>query len=289
MKEYTIKANGKINLAIDVRKRLDNGYHEIDMVTVPLELHDTINISYLKDNTAETYLFCNDEKIPCDESNLVYKAYKLLKEKDDFSEKLKIFIYKRIPVEAGLGGGSSDAAAILMNLPAILKKKNDIDIYSLAPIIGSDVSFFLNNRPARVLSTGDKLEDITIKDSYYVLIVKPKVGLSTKLVYALYDEMEEDIKRPNIQELIEGLKTGDEEKIQANMINVLTKPATNRVPIINDILYDMKMMNLPLSNMSGTGSACFALSKDKNYLKKVSEVFEKKGHKVFLTQFKLNS
>lgn len=290
MKEITIKANAKINLAIDVLDKLDNGYHKVDMIIVPLLLHDTIEVTRLANNY-NTYLYSNDEKIPCDETNLAYKALNLLKNTYNFDDKFKIYIYKRIPVEAGLGGGSSDAAAILKNIPALLANQSfeKVDPLTLAPQIGSDVSFFINNRPARATEKGNVLTDIKIKIPYHVLIVKPKQGLSTKEVYTFYDEIKEKIAHPNIDKLIEGLENDDAELIQANLINVLTVPAISKLPLIKKVLNSFENMNLSLYGMSGTGSACFALSKDKKYLRKVEEVFQQQGYQVFLTQFDLSN
>ena len=288
MNTLTIKAYAKINLAINVLGKLENGYHDIDMVTVPLFLHDTLEITKLGAKY-NTYLFSNDEKIPCDETNLVYKALFALKASHKFTDNFKIYIYKRIPVEAGLGGGSSDAASIIKELPALLADKiNDTyDPYLLAKQIGSDVSFFIKNKPARVRKVGEELEEIEIKCPYHVLLVKPSTGLSTKEVYSIYDDMKDNIIHPNIDELISALKIDDEDKIQANLVNVLTKPAISKLPIISDILSQLNNMNLPLSGMSGTGSTCFALSKDKKYLKDVASYFEKQEYQVFLTQLNL--
>lgn len=286
MNQITVKAHAKINLAIDIKSKLDNGYHEIDMVTVPLMLHDTLEITRLGPNY-NTYLYCNDEKIPCDETNLVYKALSILKQTYKFKDNFKIYIYKRIPVEAGLGGGSSDAASILKELPLFFAK-DIVDPSSLSSQIGSDVAFFLKNIPARVTSTGETLTPIKIKTPYYVLLVKPDHGLSTKEIYNLYDENHSNINHPNINQLIEALQIDDEDKIQANLINVLSVPAIIKLPLINDLLNEFININLPLSGMSGTGSTCFALSKDKKYLEYVAKHFESKGHQVFVTQFKLN-
>lgn len=290
MNLISAKAYAKLNLAIDVYNRLENGYHNIDMITVPLFLHDTLEINKIGDTT-NTYLFCDDERVPCDESNLVHKAFTILKQEYNFKTNFKVYIYKRIPLQAGLGGGSSDAASMLKALPTMLKDLNITEeiLMNLAPKIGSDVPFFVKCKPARVKNIGDVLNPITIKCPYYVLLVKPLQGLSTKKIYDLYDEMKDSVTHPDLDTLVHALEIDDEEMIQANLINVLSYPAIKELPLISDILNSFEMMDLSLHGMSGTGSTCFALSKDKEYLKKVSDVFLKQGHQVFVTQFNLKN
>lgn len=288
MNTTVIKALAKVNLAIDVLDKRDDGYHDIDMLTVPLTLHDSIEITPLS-SAYETYLFCDDPTIVCDESNLAYKALDMMRREFDVKKEFKIFIYKKIPVEAGLGGGSADAAAIIKAFAHYLPQDEETKrrLEDVAIHIGSDVPFCLYDKPARVLGKGEKMEPIEIAYPYHVLIVKPQFGLSTKSVYEAFDQVKEDICRPNIPALIDALKKDDVEGIRSNMANVLSVPAIKALPLIGDLLEEMDMMNLTLNGMSGTGSACFALSKDKKLLERAGHVFEKEGHKAYITQFAL--
>lgn len=286
METIVVRALAKINLAIDVLDRREDGYHEIDMVTVPLKLHDSVEITP-QDPSSDTFLYCDDPTLVCDESNLAYKALDAVHKTFDTQGSYRMFIYKKIPVQAGLGGGSADAAAVIRALdnfiPADPEKERKM--YDLALKIGSDVPFCLYNKPARVRGIGEKIEGIKVAYPYYVMIVKPNYGLSTKSVYEAYDLIKDKIKHPNIDALIEALAKDDEEGMKDNMINVLSVPAIKALPLIADLLEEMQMMNLPLCGMSGTGSACFALSKDKRLLERASHVFEKEGNLVKLTQF----
>ncbi len=288
MNTTVIRALAKVNLAIDVLGKRQDGYHDIDMLTIPLTLHDSIEITPLSD-AYETYLFCDDPTIVCDESNLAYKALDMMRQNFDIRKEYKIFIYKKIPVEAGLGGGSADAAAIIKAISHYLpqdeatKKAQE----ELAIRIGSDVPFCLYDKPSRVQGKGEKLTPVKIAYPYHVLIVKPELGLSTKSVYEAYDMVKDDIRHPDIPALIDALAKDDEEGIRRNMGNVLSVPAIKALPLIGDLLEEMDMMNLVLNGMSGTGSACFALSKDKKLLERAAHVFEKEGHKAYITQFAL--
>jgi 4-diphosphocytidyl-2-C-methyl-D-erythritol kinase len=288
MNTLVIRALAKINLAIDVLDKRSDGYHSIDMVTIPLKLHDSIEMTRLPSG-GNTYLYCDDPTIVCDESNLAYKALDATRKAYHADGEYRLFIYKKIPVEAGLGGGSADAAAIIKALRPLIPGdvENVRSETELAISIGSDVPFCLFDKPARVRGKGEQLDFIKVATNYSVLIVKPNFGLSTKTVYEAYDLISESIPHPNIPELIDALGKGDEASIQKNLVNVLSVPAIRALPLIGDILAQMRSMGFPLCGMSGTGSASFALSKDRKALERASHVFEKAGYNVTLTEFAL--
>lgn len=269
-----IKAFAKINLAIDVKKKDENGYHDIDMVTIPITLHDILEMEQLISRHG-IFITSDDPSLICDEGNLAFKALKAMEDNFSFSKGYRIQIYKRIPMNAGLGGGSADAAGIIR---AICKLYNmdahDPKIIKVARSIGSDVPFCLLNKPARVLGTGENIIPLDSKLDYHVIIVKPHKGLSTKDVYEKYDTIpEEEREHPDISALIEAIKIGDEQKMFENMKNGLYKPASLLCPVISGILNDFKKMGFPLYSMTGSGNACFALSKDLEQIEKAKNYF----------------
>lgn len=269
-----IKAFAKINLAIDVKKKDENGYHDIDMVTLPITLHDVLEMEQLISRHG-IFITSDDPSLICDEGNLAFKALKAMEDNFSFSKGYRIQIYKRIPMNAGLGGGSADAAGIIR---AICKLYNmdahDPKIIKVARSIGSDVPFCLLNKPARVLGTGENIIPLDSKLDYHVIIVKPHKGLSTKEVYEKYDTIpEEEREHPDISALIEAIKIGDEQKMFENMKNGLYKPASLLCPVISGILNDFKKMGFPLYSMTGSGNACFALSKDLEQIEKAKNYF----------------
>ncbi len=269
-----IKAFAKINLAIDVKKKDENGYHDIDMVTLPITLHDILEMEQLISRHG-IFITSDDPSLICDEGNLAFKALKAMEDNFSFSKGYRIQIYKRIPMNAGLGGGSADAAGIIR---AICKLYNmdahDPKIIKVARSIGSDVPFCLLNKPARVLGTGENIIPLDSKLDYHVIIVKPHKGLSTKDVYEKYDTIpEEEREHPDISALIEAIKIGDEQKMFENMKNGLYKPASLLCPVISGILNDFKKMGFPLYSMTGSGNACFALSKDLEQIEKAKNYF----------------
>jgi 4-diphosphocytidyl-2-C-methyl-D-erythritol kinase len=289
MNTIVVRALAKINLAIDVLSKREDGYHEIDMITIPLKLHDSVEITKFPANSKmETYLYCDDPTIVCDESNLAYKALNAMRENFRVNGNFRMCIHKRIPVQAGLGGGSADAAAVIKALDnymtdSVEDKKRIEDEVALS--VGSDVPFCLYDKPSRVQGRGEVLLPIKVKAPYQVLIVKPNIGLSTKSVYDAYDLVLDEIKHPDIPSLIKGLEEDDETLIRENMVNVLSVPAIKALPLIQDLLNDMTTMGLTLNGMSGTGSACFALHKDRKTLERAMNIFVKKGFECYLTEF----
>lgn len=269
-----IKAFAKINLAIDVKKRDESGYHDIDMLTIPISLHDVLEIEPLLTRHG-VYLTSDDPTLICNEGNLAYKALQAMEEAFSFDKGYRIQIYKRIPMEAGLGGGSADAAGVIR---AVCKLYNmnidDPKIIKIARSIGSDVPFCLINKPARVLGTGEDIKPLPLNLNYHVLIVKPHRGLSTHEVYEKYDTIpEEEREHPNIDELIKSIQEGDEEKMFENMKNGLYKPASMIFPVVKGILNDFKRIGFPLYGMSGSGNACFALTKEPEKIEKAKKYF----------------
>jgi 4-diphosphocytidyl-2C-methyl-D-erythritol kinase len=265
-----IQAPAKINLALDVLNKREDGYHNIDIVTLPLKLHDIIEIVEGRENTT-THLTSDDLSLACDETNLVYKAYRAVKKIYQFNSGFRIKIYKRIPTEAGLAGGSADAAAVINGLSK-LKKLNitDQEKIEIGKNIGSDVPYCIFNKPCRIRGMGEQLSFIKVKKEYHVLIIKPEEGLSTGDVYKEADIIKG--QRPDIENLIKGLEEGDDELIAKSMANALQKAAIHLVPRVKNLLDELRNEGLKMVMMSGSGSAIYALSNDK---KKLEQLYKK--------------
>ncbi len=280
----SVKAYAKINLALNVYDRKEDGYHNIDMVTIPLDLHDIIELELLPKGY-ESYITSDDDSLPTDESNLSNKAFRKMKEKFHIDKNVLIHIYKRIPMCAGLGGGSADAAAVInATLKAIKLKPSQDDLISLASSIGADVSFCLYNKPARCRGIGEKLDFITLKKRYHVLLIKPNEGVSTALAYQTFDELETKPQLSNIERLIEGLKIGDESIIAEEMKNSLQECAIKMVPEIKNIIDTLKKDGFPLTMMSGSGSTVFCMSLNHHAILEEYKKFSKLNYTVIVTQ-----
>lgn len=208
-----------------------------------------------------------------------------MKEKFHIDKNVLIHIYKRIPMCAGLGGGSADAAAVInATLKAIKLKPSQDDLISLASSIGADVSFCLYNKPARCRGIGEKLDFITLKKRYHVLLIKPNEGVSTALAYQTFDQLETKPQLSNIERLIEGLKIGDESIIAEEMKNSLQECATKMVPEIKNIIDTLKKDGFPLTMMSGSGSTVFCMSLNHHAILEEYKKFSKLNYTVIVTQ-----
>jgi 4-diphosphocytidyl-2-C-methyl-D-erythritol kinase len=279
----TVKAYAKINLALNVFDKRSDGYHDVDMVMLPLELHDIIEIDTLP-NGYESYITCDDTSLPTDESNLSYRAFLKLREKFNINKNFMIHVYKRIPISAGLGGGSADAAAVFNAITKKLKIKLDYpEIIAITKTIGGDVPFCMYNRPARCKGIGEELEFFTLKRRYYVLLIKPEEGVTTAQAYNDFDKLTVKPELSNIDELIKALENDDDAVIAREMKNGLQECAINLVPEIKNIIDTLKNDGFDMVLMSGSGSTVFAMSKSKFAIEKEAKKFDKKKYKVVIT------
>lgn len=278
-----VKAHAKINIALNIEvEKMANGYHNIDSVMLPLELHDRIEFEFLP-AYFDTMITCDDVSIPTDESNLIVKAFNVMKERFGFKQNFRIHVHKIIPISAGLGGGSADAAAVINTLLKMLKiKVSNEELIEIAKKVGADVPYCLFNKASRCKGIGEKLEPIALKDKYHVLLIKPKVGMSTADAYKKYDETEEK-EFSNVDVLVQALKDGNEEIIAQEMKNGLEKPTMNEIKEVKEIKEQLIKDGFKMTMMSGSGSTVFALSKSLKDLHKESLKFEGKGHYIKIT------
>lgn len=274
MKSLHIKSFAKINISLNITKKRDDGFHEIDSVMLPISLHDSLVISRLK-SAPDNYVTVDDFSIGSFTYNLATFSIEKLQSKYHFSDKFRILIHKVIPIQAGLGGGSSNAAFTMKAVNSMLKLgATDEELIELSKSLGCDIPFFIKCKPARVQGVGEVLTPITVKNNYYVLIIKPEAGCSTKEVYSISDSM--DLKTCNIDNVIKALEEGDDDLLAENMYNALQDPAIKVVPQIQSIIDELKENGLKIVQVTGSGSAVFALSTDKALLTQILRKLEDK-------------
>lgn len=272
MKHLNVKSYAKINISLEVEKRNKDGYHELDTIMVPLQMHDSLLISTLKKDS-DTFVTCDDFSDGNIKYNLATFAIDKLASIYEFKTKFRVFIHKVIPMQAGLGGGSSNAAATLKAINKMLKLNiSDEKLMEIGKSIGADVPFFIKCIPSRARGIGEKLEPIYIKNNYYCLIVKPSLGLSTKEVFKKADEL--TLKTGSIDNVIKALEEGDDELLENSIFNSLEEPASILLPEIKNIKEELKNLGLNIVLMSGSGSAVFALSTDKKIIQKAARKLE---------------
>ncbi|HEV8587699.1 MAG TPA: 4-(cytidine 5'-diphospho)-2-C-methyl-D-erythritol kinase [Pyrinomonadaceae bacterium] len=183
-KSLRLPAFAKINWSLHIFGRRADGYHEIDTVLQTVSLHDTITFETTENS--DIRLWCDDHSIPTDESNLVWRATAALRDRYSVKPGVKIRLEKRIPSEAGLGGGSSDAAVTLIALAHLWEIELSADgLLEIAENLGSDVPFFLHGGAARATGRGSVIEPLNNSPETYVLIIKPNLSVATAKAYRM--------------------------------------------------------------------------------------------------------
>ena len=274
MKLQSVKSLAKINISLDVKEKRSDGYHELDSIMAPIELHDSIIISQLP-NAHDNFVTVDDFSNGLIHYNLASNAIEVMAKKYNFNNHFRIFIHKVIPMQAGLGGGSSNAAFTMKSVNNMLKlNATDEELIELATPLGADIPFFIKSVPARCQGIGEKMQPFEIKNNYYVIVVKPTLGCSTKEVFALADA--KPYKHVNIDKVVEALAIGDDDMLAENMGNSLEEAAISLVPEIQEIKDYLKAQGLKLVLMSGSGSSVFGLCQDKKMLKNIALAIEDK-------------
>ena len=274
MNSLHIRSYAKINLCLNITGKREDGFHELDMIMLPISLHDSLVVSKLY-KSADNFVTVDDFSIGSFTYNLATFAIDKLQSVYHFNDKFRILIHKVIPIQAGLGGGSSNAACAMKAVNSLLKLgATDEQLMDLGKDLGADIPFFVKCKPARCRGIGEIIDPIEIKNNYYVLLVKPEMGCSTREVYQAADAMKLDVC--NMDNVIKALAEGDDELLANNLANSLQAPAISLVPAIQTIIDELKESGLKIVQMTGSGSAVFALSTDKKLLKKVFKKFENK-------------
>ena len=260
MDNISLKALAKINLGLDVVRRRDDGYHEVRMIMQTINLFDRLEIKKIKESAIKihTNLFF----LPVNENNLVYKAAKLLIDEFGIQEGVSVGLTKKIPVAAGMAGGSTDAAAMLFGMNRLfglgLSKKQ---LMERGVKIGADVPYCIMRGTALAEGIGDKLSPLPAMVKCLVLIAKPQISVSTKFVYQNL-KLDDKTVHPDIDRLIEDIRNKDLKAVSDHMGNVLESVTIPNYPVISQIKEQMMDSGAVGSMMSGSGPTVFGLFDD---------------------------
>lgn len=266
-----IKAYAKVNLCLNVKERLPDGYHDLNMIMVPIDLFDTIDLSF----DTETTIMANRVYLPNDERNTIIKAINGLRAIYGFNDQFKIKLNKNIPSQAGLGGGSADAAAVIRTLNALLELNMSLDeMMVFGKSIGADVPYCIVNKPAYVSGIGDKVEPFDFVCPFYIFLVKPKRGVSTKRAFEQLDY--DKLLHPNALLLKEMLIACDYQGILANMANDLETSAFSLVPEIRKIKEELLAFGFDHALMSGSGSTVIGITQSSIIVDKAVMAFHRR-------------
>lgn len=257
MDKILIKAYAKINLTLNVLRRLENGYHELEMIMQSVGLHDTVEVE--KNDSGNIRVFTDSSKVPLGQDNTAYRAAEGIIEKYGLKSGVDIHIKKRIPVAAGLAGGSADAAAVIKAMRELFLPSVPVEKFQkFASAIGKDVPFCLKNGTAFAFGLGDKL--VYIKDCplFYTVIAKPDIDVSTGAVYNAL-KIEDIKKRPDTKAMLQAIDTSDAKAVSDNVLNVLETVTAVKYPVICRLKEFMINNSALASAMSGSGPSVFGL------------------------------
>lgn len=270
-----LKALAKINLGLDVLGRRENGYHDVRMVMQSIYLYDEVTIDIKDEPGIE--LKTNLYFLPTDESNIAYKAAKLLIDEFDIKKGVEINLRKHIPVSAGMAGGSTNAAAVLFGMNKMFNLGLSLEeLMERGVKLGADVPYCIMRGTVLAEGIGENLTKLPAMPRCYVLIAKPSISVSTKAVYEAFDS-KENIEHPDIDGLIEGLENADLNKIASSMGNVLEDVTIPMHPVIAEIKEDMIKEGALNAMMSGSGPTVFGLFETRVQAKKACAAIKRKG------------
>ncbi len=270
MKDLTnnlsLKAYAKVNLALDVLRRREDGYHDVKMIMQNLDIYDELEFEVIDRDTEDVNitLTVNKEGIPTDDRNLVYKAIALLFDAYNIKSHIAVNLIKNIPAEAGMAGGSTDCAAALkaVNILYGLGLSTD-ELMGYGVKLGADVPYCILGRTAISEGIGEILTPIKGLPNVHIVVAKPPVNVSTKEIYTNL-KANELSKHPDVDGMVEALESQNLYAVAQRMENVLETVTVTMHPEIEELKDLMKEQGALNAIMSGSGPTVFGLFDDKD-------------------------
>jgi len=254
------KSHCKVNLILNILGRRADGFHELETVMQPIPIHDRLELAAASEGIQLT---CSDPALPTDEGNLVYRAAQKFLAATGLQSGVRIHLEKKIPLAAGLGGGSGNAAATLLGLNEVFEKPL-ADLQPLAAELGSDVPFFLQNGPALALGRGEKVESLApfpLLQGRWMLLIHPGFGVSTAWAYRNLARYPSALhgQAGQARSLVEALRGRDFAAAAAHFYNSLEAPVLNKYPLLAMFQEHLRGHGAEAALMSGSGSTTFAV------------------------------
>ena len=281
--DISLKALAKINRGLDVVRRREDGYHEVRMIMQTIQLYDRLDIKRTQEPGIQ--IQTNLSFLPVNENNLIYKAAKLLMDEFSITDGVSVKLDKRIPVAAGMAGGSTDAAAMLIGVNRLfslgLTKRQ---LMERGVQIGADVPYCIMRGTALAEGIGEALSPLPPMVKCPVLIAKPSISVSTKFVYQNL-KLDDTTIHPDIDRLIDDIKAKNLHDIAAHMGNVLETVTIPNYPVIDEIKKHMLSNGAVGAMMSGSGPTVFGLFDDEDTAKKAYKAMRSShlARQVYLT------
>lgn len=251
---HRIKAPAKLNLRLKITGRRPDGYHELVSIMVPIDFVDLLEVTVIRERGIE--LSCEGFRVPTDEKNLVYQAALGFFSRTGIQGGVSIKLSKNIPVAAGLGGGSSDAAATLLSLNKIWSQPLGLSaLHELAVQLGADVPFFLHSEPSLATGIGDVLEPLKEWPKFWYVIITPPVQVSTSWVYG---NLKLELTRGEYDYIVKFLRN-DPIAVSAILENDLEEVTSAKFPVIDTIKKCLMNVGAEGALMTGSGPSVFGI------------------------------
>ena len=272
----TLSANAKINLTLDILGTREDGYHEVAMIMQEISLHDTLSVGKINQGISLTIVIEGQQgNLPADESNLCWKAAALVQKEYNLQEGVEIHLTKRIPMAAGLAGGSADAAAVLKGMNHLFRLgMTEARLCELGARLGSDIPFCIMGGTMLATGRGEVLTRLPSFPRLSVVLAKPPVGVSTAWAYKTYDAGY-DGPHPDNEAMLEAIHGGDAHKAASLLCNVLEGVTETEHPVIADYKRLMMEHGAMASMMSGSGPTVFGLVREKQQAWHLADTLKK--------------
>lgn len=288
MDKIELKAYGKINIGLDVIRKREDGYHDLDMIMQTVGVYDDVIIS--REDGTQTYeieVSTDADILPNDKGNLAFMAAKVLMEAYDIKSKVKIHINKRIPIAGGMAGGSADCAAVLRGVNQLFRLGlTDEQLQEYGVKLGADVPYCIVGGTKRAQGIGEILTDLPTPPKCYVIIAKPDAFVSTKFVYSHIRPAQIE-NHPDIDGIIESIKAGDLYGMCEKIANVMEDVTIPEYPIIQKVKDILKSNGAVNALMSGSGPTVFGIYDDEEKAKQSMDALSGKEFvsQLYLTKF----
>ena len=288
MDKIELKAYGKINIGLDVIRKREDGYHDLDMIMQTVGVYDDVIIS--REDGTQTYeieVSTDADILPNDKGNLAFMAAKVLMEAYDIKSKVKIHINKRIPIAGGMAGGSADCAAVLRGVNQLFQLGlTDEQLQEYGVKLGADVPYCIVGGTKRAQGIGEILTDLPTPPKCYVIIAKPDAFVSTKFVYSHIRPAQIE-NHPDIDGIIESIKAGDLYGMCEKIANVMEDVTIPEYPIIQKVKDILKSNGVVNALMSGSGPTVFGIYDDEEKAKQSMDALSGKEFvsQLYLTKF----
>ncbi len=285
MNSITLKAYGKINLSLDVLGRRPNGYHDVAMIMQTVDIYDTLTMTKRDDD--KVVLTTDLEGLTCGEDNLVCRAIRLIKEKHKIATGVSVHLEKKIPMAAGMAGGSSDCSAAFRAMSILFELGlGDNELMEYGVTLGADVPYCIMGGTALSEGIGEILTPLKSLKGSNLVIATPDISVSTPWVYNNL-VLNEDTKHPDTKLMLKAVEDGDIRLLAENMYNVLETVTKNKHTQIGELEQIMLSGGAMGSIMSGSGPTVFGIFDSREKAEKISENIKSRNmcRNVYVTSF----